>query len=335
MTSVPSPIHPHHYADNGLVPTVRFYQQIADGANVVALARGKCAWRSPGRVRTILAAGGAGQRNRWRGHIHTPPLCAQLGVYMITARSATSGGLTDPYTKFSCSGGVLGFEHHYGNTLATPSDVPSEWGHMFRYVDCAADTDYEIAFSDVDNGRLVSACVWTVGDVVDVANGYLERNIAVGQPIFDADSSAAMQLTTAQFNRAGATCWSWSADTDASARTRTSTTDINLIDNSSTAVSGSTPGVELDLRYMNSSSATTVAFRLLANAKVAGGAGGHVYLKDSAGTVLATITVTSTTAGWTSTTVNLPASVAKYDLHFDGDGANLITVYAVSLYQYA
>lgn len=333
-TLVGIPVHSHRFCDNGAIPHFQFYQRLATDAGRVAWQRGKV-WRSPGRVSTIVAAGGAGQRNRWFGYIHTPPLCTQLGVYLIAARAQTSGGLTDPYVKLGVSGGVGSVEYHYGNTLAVPADVPSEWGHAYRVLDCAPDTGYELEFSDHDNGRLVSGTVWTIGAPPDTANGYIDPGYAVGENIYDVDQQALAQLTTAQFNRAGATAWSWSADTAAGARTRTSATDINLIDNTSTAVTAATPGATLDLRNRNSSSVTTVACVLRARARVAGGAGGHIYLKNSAGTVLATLTITSTVAGWTSTTVNLPNTEAKYDLHFDGDGTNLITVDAVVLHEHA
>jgi hypothetical protein len=60
---------------------------------------------------------------------------------------------------------------------------------------------------------------------------------------------------------------------------------------------------------------------------------GSVVLKDSSGTILATITVTATN-GWDSTTVNLPATNAKYDIQYAGGaGATQTNLYAVSLYQ--
>jgi hypothetical protein len=61
-------------------------------------------------------------------------------------------------------------------------------------------------------------------------------------------------------------------------------------------------------------------------------AAGQVLLKDNTGTTLATITVTATD-GWDSTTVSLPATAAKYDIHFKGNGATATNLYAVSLYQ--
>jgi hypothetical protein len=41
------------------------------------------------------------------------------------------------------------------------------------------------------------------------------------------------------------------------------------------------------------------------------------------------------TEGWYSTTANLPATLAKYDLHYEGDGTNTFSFYACSCYSYA
>ena len=62
---------------------------------------------------------------------------------------------------------------------------------------------------------------------------------------------------------------------------------------------------------------------------------GHVYLKDSTGAVLATININAAAQAWYSTTVNLPNTEAKYDVHYDGDGVNTVSVYAVQLYEYS
>ncbi|MBK7823428.1 MAG: hypothetical protein IPJ61_20795 [Tessaracoccus sp.] len=57
-------------------------------------------------------------------------------------------------------------------------------------------------------------------------------------------------------------------------------------------------------------------------------------LVDSGGSVVATATVNSATPGWFTGTCALPASLAKYDLQFAGDGTNQISVYAVSFIEY-
>ena len=63
--------------------------------------------------------------------------------------------------------------------------------------------------------------------------------------------------------------------------------------------------------------------------------GGRVYLKNLAGTTIASIIDgwSTTTPTWVSTTFNLPATVDKYDLQFASTGGNTFSLFAVSVYE--
>lgn len=329
-TNISELIHTHRFCDNGAVPHPQFYQRAVYNLNRGGKRLGKCLWRSPGRVSSVVAAGGA-TRTRWRGAVHTGKFTVGMYVRVVMALST---GAVNPYATFQLVG-VDTLEFYYGSTLGTPTDAPIEFGHFIQAINCSPNSDYEFEFADHDDSRLVSAVVYEQKAQSDTDEGYLPTQYAVTQPIYDALRQSLAPLATEMWTHSGGTHVHWSADTDAAARTRTSTTDINLLDNVSTSVSANSLGWTLDNVYRNTASTTTVPYVFKALGKVAAGAGGHVYLKNSAGTVLATLTITATSPTWYSTTVSLPNTEAKYDVHFDGDGTNLCTVYAVSLYEKA
>jgi len=112
----------------------------------------------------------------------------------------------------------------------------------------------------------------------------------------------------------------------------------NLIDNTSTTVSASTPGVQLDLRYRTTLSRAAlgvpVRFWAYASSTVASDTG-YVQILDSAGAAKLTVPITGTTAQWYATEGYLPATDAKYDAHYGGNTLGTLNVYAFTVHEYA
>jgi hypothetical protein len=327
--SPPRPIHPHRSCDNGAIPTAHLYRQMCEHLNKCARHHPKWFFHSSGII-SIPAGGGAGERPRFRFAGHTGLFCRRLRV---SAEIALYGS-GNPYVQFKVTGGNSK-KFYYGNTASTPDDGFDEWGHFEDVIDIAADTDFTMTISDFDNARLVSASVWEETKVADTANGYIWPIFGVHQPIYDAERQSIAQLADNMWKRNGSQVVNWTSETDATSFTRTSTTDINLVDNSSTAISANTPGFYLDDRYKNTLMLATVPCKVFVYGKCAGGGTGHVYIKDSAGTVLCTVNINSTTDAWYSATWNAPATDEKFDIHADSDGVNLTTIRAVSIYEYS
>jgi hypothetical protein len=326
-------LKPHRWCDNGMLVQAYLQRHLRGRLNQVLRWRPKCVFRYVGQCDSIAASGGAGQRDRWRHMFHTGTHTDKIGVYFLMAMQRVGAG--DPYAQFQIVGGSS-LTCHYGNSgSGTITDYPSTWGHSLQLLDVNPDTDYQAVWSDFAEARLISGLVFELTLNSFVENNYLGRDVAALTPIQDIHRETPYPLATNAWKRNAAQSFTFTVDKDADARTRTSTTDINLVDNSSTAISSSTPGYVLDFRYKNRLSKTVVPTTFWAYGKTAGGGTGHVYLKDSGGAVLATLNINSAANAFYSTTWNAPTTEAKYDLHFDGDGVNLTTVYAAGVYEYA
>jgi hypothetical protein len=143
-----------------------------------------------------------------------------------------------------------------------------------------------------------------------------------------------LTLATSLWKRGAAQLWNWSADLQSSPVSISSATFTNIIDATSTTVSASTPGATSDTRYCRTRSKSTVPCVFAAYGKMSGATGGAIRLLDSSGSTLAEINSFTTTAGWHSTTVDLPAALDKLDVHIAGIGLQSVQIGAFSLYQY-
>lgn len=325
--------HPHRWCDNGMLVQAGLQSGLVKRLNQTLRWRTKEIFRYVGQVNSIATSAGASERFRWRHAAHTGTYTDKLGVYFLMAPQRVGSG--DPYSQFKINGGGS-LTHHYGNTGGSPPDFPLYFGHSYQEIDVAADTDYEFTWSDFADGRLISGLVFEISSAPTVSGPYINRNVAVLSPIQDGEREDPMDAATDAWKRNGAHCFNFTTDIDADARTRTSTTDINLVDNSSTTISAATPGFTLDMRYKDRrGGGAEVPIVFKAYGKTAGGGTGHVYLKDSAGNVKATLNINSATDAWYSTTAVVDALEGKIDVHYDGDGVNLTTVRACSVYEYS
>jgi hypothetical protein len=170
---------------------------------------------------------------------------------------------------------------------------------------------------------------------VDDATSYYNESVpTAGMPIYDSTRERLLVGLSNMYRQNGGTLFHWGR-LDGTARTRSSATLANLIDGSTTGnPTSATRGVHLDLTYRNTVSRTSVPFELAVYAQTAAGSAGVVRLRDTSGNNLISITNISTTAQWYTATGLIPASAAKYDLQFAGDGVNTLSVYAASVYEY-
>jgi len=108
----------------------------------------------------------------------------------------------------------------------------------------------------------------------------------------------------------------------------------NLIDDTSTTVSASTPGAELDLRQHTTLSRASlgvpVRLWVFAESTVANDTGAVIIVDDAGATKLA-VPITGTTAKWYAVDGWLPATDAKYDAHYGGNTLGTLKVYQFTL----
>jgi len=108
----------------------------------------------------------------------------------------------------------------------------------------------------------------------------------------------------------------------------------NLVDDTSTTVSASTPGAELDLRQHTTLSRASlgvpVRLWVFAESTVANDTGAVIIVDDAGATKLA-VPITGTTAKWYAVDGWLPATDAKYDAHYGGNTLGTLKVYQFTL----
>lgn len=313
-----------------------------------------CRWRTKAisfstPIDAIPAVTGT-SRSRWRAVYRATTFAKYLWIKFELARcnlGAGAGGATgDPFGKLlvqDSGGATVGTaEFHYGaNPGVTVSDVPSEWGTGYvaitsggSIVSLTPGTDYYLTVSDEQGARVISACVYEESAAGDTANGYLDGGVAAGGPIYDEDRGDMVTMLRDAWKHNAAGIWYWASHTDATAPSRTTNTGANLIDQTVGFSAASHPGVTIDLANRSTIRRGTVPCAWYVYAKQAAGTGGTMKLVGISGGILATLTITSTTAQWYSTTVNLAASSDRWGLLVAGNNVNATTFYASSLFQY-
>lgn len=308
-------------------------------ANQIMAYRGREQFCGVGRVPAIFS-GGLGQRTRWRYLSHTAPHTTLLRVRMRIARrldQAGAPGTTTPSCRFTLStpaGATIGsFEAFYGaTTTGTPTDTPDTWGVFEGEIAVSPDIDVQGVFSDHDDARLLGAVVWEESPPHDTLNGYQPPAPAQGAEILDADRERLVTFANAQWRRNGSQCFNWCKD-NGTALTRTLATDSNILDGLG-AVSAASDGWTLDMTgkdLFQQATGVPCTFAAFGSATANGAA--NVRIKNAAGTTIASVALT-TTLGWQTTTVILPATSAKYDVTLASNGTATASLFAVSCFEF-
>lgn len=342
------PIQETRWVRNGRIVDAGFQSGVANLANQIARWRTKLLFRSTGKMGfttagadALVLSAGSGERERWRFAFHSGPFAKEVAITFLMCTASGTDASFNPYGQLkilSPGGSLVGTAmYHYGNSV-NASNVPSNYGVGTAYIAVDPDTDYRAVISDFDNARIVSACVYERSLDPDTDNGYVQTGYAAGVNIYDTDRSGPMDIARDMWLRGGAHLLNWSVDGQASPITNSLTTSTNIVDTTSTTVSSSTPGYTLDLsncdRLSESSGVPCVLAAYGKYVITPPVSGGTLKLKDSSGTTLGTVTGFTSTAGWQTTTVNLPAFSGKYDLQFaSSSGTGTFSLYAVSLYQ--
>jgi hypothetical protein len=294
-----------------------------------------------------------GTRKRWRFQFHSDSYCQFLRVHFVLARqddaaAADCNVRMRVYSDAAMSTCVAQAKHHYGASSSVPTDAPSEFGSAIVRltdpddglpVDLTPDTDYWVEFEDVNYARMVSACVWEVPLPPDTDNGYASTNHSAGSPVLDSDRAKLADMGRNLHRRGGPILWCYSSNTDATARVHTnaSATYRNVIDDTSTTVGVTTPGVTLNLvshATMRQQATTGVPVRMWVYCANIEDDNGEIRLLDSTGATMLSVVCDAAATGWVEATGYLPATLAKYDLHYGGNTEGSLAVYAVTLYEY-
>lgn len=334
--------HGYQWCRNGRHPDAQLMTRMIDQANHLGICRLQEYASFCVPIASIPASAAAGaDRDRWRFQFHTSPFARYVWTDMVLAIAADDYNPGARLRIVDTGGSTFGdATFYYGSAINHSSDTPDTLGYgKTTLVSAGAaleidpDTDYRGTFTDVGGGRLVAATVYEWGLQPDTDNGYLPTNYGHSTPVYDEDRYDLAAMARGLWKHQAGKLFLWASDTDAASPTNATTTDTNAIDTSITTISTTTPGFIVDGTYRATRMRTTIPCVFWAYGKCSSSGNGRVYLKNSAGTVLATISGFTTSDGWATTTVSLPATLAKYDVHFEAL-AGTTTLRAFGLYQY-
>ncbi len=345
-----APIEPSQFARNGQYPDGFMQAELSDVANRCALFRLKQLACFGSYSQNVPSNGGDDERVRWRFRFVSSPYAAAIIFKASLAQGIPESSSSRPRVRLRVAnnaGTTQGdAELNFGASGANESN-PEDLANIWTFVVSSgttiwaptANTAYQGTISDLDCGRVIGATVYEVSLNTDAP---FNAGHGLGTPILDLHRQELVAGTGASANGGLRQMWKtqaaplfqWTVQTAATARTRSSATAINVIDNAATAAAADKPGYTLDLRNKSTIRRTTVPVTFYAYGADAVGTGGVVQIRDSTDTVVASITA-MTTAGWYTTTADLPATLAKYDLFYKGDGTNTFTLSHICAYQYA
>ncbi len=330
----PPLVHVHRHADNGFAPDDGFYGHVtAAMAHTVAFRR-KLVYR---RVCALGEPGGI-TGTPWRWHCRAGVGAVRFIVYAVLGLDDRNLA-ADPYitvaiTKVS-GPTTTSMDFHGGASTRAATDAPEEFSPGLQVMDAVAGEVYTGAVTFADNVRVIALLVWedAAAVVTEANHPHSEWTPSAGSPIYDAYIENELDGVGDLIRYNGGLRADWHM-VDGTARTRTSATLINLIDNTSTGnPTASTPGFTFNTQYRNTISKTTVPIVFAVYGSIAAGSG-TVKLVDTSGNVAATLTINSATPQWFTVAGAISASSSvKYDIQYAGDGANAVSVLAVSIYE--
>lgn len=337
----PARINFKRYANNGDLPDASFLTQVSDQLNHVIKHHGKEVFRAVGEQ----CLHNTGTRSRWRFHYQSSPQSRIVAVRFTIGRSTpgyvfgVGGGHGDSpvATLELTSGAFIGSATGNGSGAVIDGDEFNEYINVTGFViGVPADALVSGHISETDC-RLVAATVWELppfsvyGD--NTLSGYAPSNFQAGAPILSAHRENLITACNLMVRRGCQHLFNWTVDNQGVPRETNSSIMRNVIDDSSTVTSAASPGYTLDMRYKGSVASTSGKVRCLFAhfGAMLSGSGGSVQLIDQSGTVMGTIAISGTTWQWRTVAVDLPATVAKYEVRHAATAGTLDS-YAASLF---
>lgn len=338
----PAKIQARAHARNGLYPDARFYVELAGAQNHTLSYRKKpCFTRAMALGNTST---GDDPATFWRGYFITGygtqklALCGIMGLAYDWRGASPVTNTADPNIRIAVTkvgGATTNTDWHYGGTTATPTDAPSEWGTHYTEIDVDPASAYHISVTSNDYARVICLTAHEIGrrTVDDANNYYTEAEAVAGAAILDSDIQKIIQGPSLMLGQNGGLVSHWGLYNGA-ARTRSAASWVNLIDNSSTSPPTSTsPGYRFVTTGRNSKARPTAIPVTVAVYGSIGAGSGSVTLRSTGGSDVVTVTINGA-AGWYTASGNITVGTGqKFDIGYIGDGANTMSVYAVSVYE--
>jgi hypothetical protein len=341
-------IQPHHYCRNGQLVSPTFQSMMATLANQIT-------WLRPKELASFEGDPEPTTNATWRFACHTSPNCGAIVARLIIAKAGAyidPDSLAGPLVPIPTFELAL-YEDDASETFIDSKQINAGYAYGESFTDCPGEWTVQtmiiggrsLNIRDMDirgeivatfGGRLIGATVYECPRAPMTENGYIAQQYSIGQGIYDADRQDVADAAVALWKRGAAPLFTFSSYRDASAPASTlaAASPANIFDISVVTVTPETPGYFVDLRWCNTKARTTVPCRFEAYFKTGGGVTLEVQLKDSTGATVGTLSGGSTFGAWFQTEIELPPTLAKYDLMFTYSGLNGLTLYEASLYQY-
>jgi hypothetical protein len=323
------------YIRNGMYPSTAFYAQAANSENHIVAFRKKEVF-----CRRMFLGDNtkSGSDARWR--FRTGYGTTRLTAYVLFAHCAPSGlgSNDDPELDISVTipgGATTDFVDMHTGVSGAATDAPNEWQIQRSECVVAANTTYEGLVTGLLGVRVAGLSIFEESDgfLDETVDYYNSLTPSAGMKIYDVHRSDLLPGLSNMWRRNGALQINWSLEGVIS-RTRTSATAINLIDNTETGTpTADSAGWTLDGAYRTTSSRAVIPCVVAVYGSMASGSG-TFRLIDTSGNTLGSITINSATPQWWTTTANLVAAGTKlYAPQLAGDGTNLLSLSALSIYE--
>lgn len=352
--TVPAPIQIDRWFRNGLHPDANAINMLGEHANAATLFRSKQVFSAVAPFdESLVSKSSSADRTRWRCAFHTSPYHSSLlviaamlpGTQNSLFATETTSSRLDIYSNPTETTLAGTLDVVYGVHPRQCDGTPNKFSDLriaMNYIEgLNVDSDYFLKVTDVNYGRIQSICIIELNSLTDNNGGYPSQNNSAFSTVTAANRENIATIARNMWRRG---CWpilNWTNDDPTGSvlgPPAAPATATNLIDNSSTTISASTPGFVIDMtnkdRLSQSSGVPCIMWVCAFNSSPGPPATGDVYLKSAAGSTIASVSGGWTgTPKWQWTTFNMPAIADKYDLQF-ADSNTGLKVVAVSIYQY-
>jgi hypothetical protein len=347
--NTPPPIEWRKFALNGYPASAQFQNKLNEAANQAVTLMPRQLFFVAGRNSGVVSSTPS-ERARYRFAFRTGPYHHQLLAFVTMQPPGVAYGGYASYARLKIfsdtaeATAVATVDFYYGPNPGGVDYVCTGWNYAKTVtlpVDgLSANTNYYACFYDELGVRIQTATVIELQSMTQSNSGYLPQSITNDSEVVSTYRANVAAIQKATWKSCGATLLNWTVDDGTVPLTTTSATATNVIDNSSTTISASTPGFTWDLTGSDRISQGGVipcvmnVFASFSSAAL----NGAVYLKDSSGATVTSITgawSSGTGAHWESVAFDLPASADKYDLMFARPSSpGTFSLHSVSIYPY-
>lgn len=341
--TVPNPIAPQRFANNGLTPHPSAFRRIGENLNYIAGIQKRSLFCRSNRLLSPDVSTGT-PIYLWHGYLRTTYNSTSLQLLFGGIPPTTAYG-TSQYGEFllyNSSGTLL--QTLRLSSRVTRSASGQVWPDQIisfgkTVTGLSSDTEYAWSLNAVSghSPAYFSLSESYVREVDDSVSGVVNPGAFVdGGPIYDAAIDDLADAAYKHWVNGGSHLLAWCTDFNrSSASSITSASYVNVLDGTS-SVSAASKGFQMRTDYKSSSSRDTIPVKAAFCVSISGTASFDVRLTDGTNEIAVTgITSTPAADGWTTTTGTLPdTGGGQWDLQARRtSGAGTCKCSAVSLWE--